>query len=64
MLAKCQNSCTYLHAEAIHYSENELHYYFPPRRTRSLWSSQRELEYVHNKDVTLCFDRANQVRSS
>ncbi|KAL1278366.1 hypothetical protein QQF64_025039 [Cirrhinus molitorella] len=33
-------------------------------RTRSLWSSQRELEYVHNKDVTLCFDRANQVRSS
>lgn len=30
----------------------------------SLWSSQRALEYVHNKDVTLCFDRANQVRSS
>ncbi|KAI2666158.1 Histone-lysine N-methyltransferase EZH2 [Labeo rohita] len=37
-----------------------MHYYFPPQRTRSLWSSQRELEYVHNKDVTLCFDRANQ----
>lgn len=50
--------------QAINYSENELHYYFPPRRTGSLWSSQSELEYVPNTDVTLCSDRANQVRSS